>query len=125
MARTSKAARIRALSLRYPELGPSALARRVGCTPANASNVLKRFLDDHTEDDLRDFQTHKADILDALQHRCLESVTREKLTNASAVSLITGAAILEDKSRLIRGMPTGLDVHVLLDLMSVVRGDRK
>lgn len=121
----SKAREIRVLAMRYPELGPSALARRVGVSPQSAADTLKRFLGNHSEDDLRKFQQSKPDAYDALQLRCLESVTGAKMMKSSAMSLITGAAILEDKSRLIRGMPTNLDVHVLLDLMAVVRGDRE
>ena len=122
---TGAAKKIRALSVRYPELGPSALAKVVGCTPQTVSDVLKRFLGHRTEQELRDFQQNKPDVLDAIGQRCLGSITESKLRKASATSLVTAYAILEDKSRLIRGMPTGLDVHVLLDLMSVVRGDRK
>jgi hypothetical protein len=120
----ARAAQVRALALRYPELGPSALAKRVGCTPQSATSALKRFLANHSEDDLRSFQTSKADVYDAIQQRCLESVTASKLRKASATSLVTSAAILQDKSRIIRGMPTSLDVHVLIDILSEIRGDK-
>ena len=107
--------------MRYPELSTSAIAKRVGCTPQSASSALKRFLGNHSEDDLRLFQQGKADVYDALQQRCLGSVTESKMRKASAASLVTSAAILEDKSRIIRGMPTGLDVHVLMDIAAMIR----
>ena len=56
--------------------------------------------------------------------RALECITAKKLEKSSAAALTMVAGTAEDKSRLIRGMPTGLDVHVLLDIASMVRGDR-
>jgi len=119
-----RAAQVRALHMKYPELNTSQIARRVGCSPESASGVLKRFLGNNTQVSLRAFQSSKADVFDAVQQRCLESVTDKKLGKASLLQAVTSAAILEDKSRIIRGMPTGMDVHVLLDIASMIRGDR-
>jgi hypothetical protein len=124
MRKINRSAQIRVLHDRYPELGASALARRVGVSRQAARSVLTRFLSDTTEDELRQFQESKADIYDAVQQRCLGSVTSKKLSTASVGTLVTAAAILQDKSQILRGLPTGMDVHVLLDIAALVRGDR-
>jgi hypothetical protein len=119
-----RAAQVRVLATRYPELSHSAIARRVGCTPQSVSDVLKHFLGGHSEDDLRAFQTGKVNAYDSLQLRCLESVTSAKLDKSSAGTLVTAAAILQDKAQILKGLPTGMDVHVLMNVLSVVRGDK-
>lgn len=116
-----RAALIRRTKLRYPELSESEIARHVGCSPSNVHQVLKSFLVDRSEAELRDFQANKADIYDAVQMRALESVTQDKLRKSSAGSLVTVAAILEDKARLIRGQPTSLHVHALVDVLDMLR----
>ena len=123
MARQSKAPLIRKLATRYPELSHSAIARRVGCTPQNVSAALKKFLSGHDEEELRDFQLHKADVYDALNMRFLESVTPEKLEKVPAGTAIISAGILHDKAALMRGQATGINVEVLLDVAKLIRRD--
>jgi hypothetical protein len=118
-----RAAKIRRLATSYPELSQAAIAKRVGCTIGNVYGVLKRFLGDTSEGELREFQENKADVYDALQRQCLESVTQAKLTKTSAPALVTAAAILEDKARLVRGQATGINVQVLLDVAGMIRRD--
>ena len=109
--------------MRYPELNKPAIARQVGCSVQNVARVLSRFTE-HTQAEVEEFEVNKPGVLTAIQQRLLESVTPAKLNKTSAVGLITGFGILEDKRRLIMGLPTGMDVHVLLDLAAIVRGDR-
>jgi hypothetical protein len=78
---------------------------------------------DRTEAELHDFQANKADIYDAVQMRALASVTQAKLQKSSAPALVTAAAILEDKARLVRGQATGINVQVLLDIAEMIRRD--
>lgn len=120
-AKTGAAPRIRKMKLRHPELSHADIAKRVGCVPSNVTAVLKRFMGKGSEDNLRTFQENKADVYDALQHRLLSSITDAKLSKAPAVSLITGAAILEDKARLVRGLATGINVNVLMDVVEALR----
>ena len=112
---------IRSTKLRYPELSEAEIAKRVGCSPSNVHQVLTVFLHGHSERDLRDFQANKADIYDAVQMRALASVTQEKLRKSSAGSLVTVAAILEDKARLIRGQATSFHISALLDVLDLIR----
>jgi hypothetical protein len=109
------------MKMQYPDLGPSAIARTVGCTADNVSQVLRRFLGKGTKADLDDFQQNKADVYDALQHKLLASLTDEKISKTNAVSAITGAAILEDKARLVRGQATGINVSVLMDVVEAIK----
>lgn len=112
---------IRSTKLRYPELSEAEIAKRVGCSPSNVHQVLSVFLHGHSEQDLRDFQANKADIYDAVQMRALACVTQDKLRKSSAGSLVTTAAILEDKARLVRGQPTNLHVHALVEVLHALR----
>lgn len=112
---------IRRLKLRHPELTDSDIARKVGCRPSNVSGVLKTFLGDTSEDQLRDYQQNQADVFDSLSHRLLLSVTPEKIAKAKVMEAITGAAILIDKARLVRGQATGINVNVLMDVVEAMR----
>jgi hypothetical protein len=115
---------IRTTKLRYPELSEGEIAKRVGCSPSNVHQVLSVFLHGHSERELRDFQANKADIYDTVQMRALASVTQDKLRKSSAGSLVTVAAILEDKVRLIRGQATSINVHALVDVLDMLRERR-
>jgi hypothetical protein len=115
---------IRKLKLKYPELTDSEIARKVGCDPSNVSQVLKTFLGKHTSDDLRDYQDNQADIFDSVAMRLLSSVSQKKIDKTPAVQAITGAAILIDKARLVRGQATGINVNVLLDVAEAIRSKR-
>ena len=116
---------IRSIHVRYPELSEAQIAKRVGCSPSNVHQVLTPFLSGHSEQELRDFQANKADIYDAVQMRALASVTNAKLQKASATALVTAAAILEDKARLVRGQPTSLHVHALIDVLAAIKAKRE
>jgi predicted transcriptional regulator len=115
---------IRMLSVRYPELTQGDIARKVGCTTSNVSQVLSAFLDGRNSERLQDFQNQKAEVYDALQLRLLESVTHEKIANTKVMEAVTAAAILEDKARLVRGQATGINVSVLLDVAEAIRNRR-
>ena len=112
---------IRATHVRYPELSEAEIAKRVGCSPSNVHQVLSVFLHGHSEGELRDFQANKADIYDAVQMRALASVTQDKLRKSSATSLVTAAAILEDKARTTRGQPTSMHVQLLMEVCDLLR----
>jgi len=116
----SRAAMIRRIATSYPKITQRAIARRVGCSQQNVHKVLKRFLA-HSEKDLQDFQARKADVYDSLQLRFLESVTDEKIAKMAPKDAIIGAAILEDKARLVRGQATGINIQVLLDVAAMIR----
>ena len=112
---------VRKLKARYPELTTGEIAKRAGVSWNSAKDVLDRFLDNHSRDDLAQFQQSKAEIYDALQHRILDCVTRGKLAKTSAPALVTAAAILEDKARLVRGQATSINVNAIMDLAKLIR----
>lgn len=112
---------IRKMSLDYPEMSDTNIARVVGCSPQNVRGVLDSFLGNTSEESLRSFQENKADVYDALQHRLLLSLTQEKIDKSKPMEIITGAAILEDKARLVRGQATGINVSVLMDVVEAIR----
>lgn len=122
---TGVAPAVRRMKMRYPEMSEGQIAKRVGCDPANVHRVLKRFLGDHSAEDLKDFQENKAEIFDALQMRQLMSITDEVIAKAQLLPLVTASAILEDKARTIRGQATQINVSVLLDAVQAIRDMRK
>lgn len=99
----------------------SEIARRVGCNPHNVSYVLAKYLGKASQDELRAFQENKADIVDSVAHRVLSSVTDKKIAKMSGQSAITAFAILTDKSQLLRGLATGINVSVLMDVVDAIR----
>lgn len=119
--RDTFAPQIRYLYDKYPELSQAAISRRLGCSDKTVSRVLSEFLRGHTEDDLRQFQAQRADIYDAVQMRSLSSVTDDKLAKASALQLVTAAAILHDKAALCRGQATSITAVALLDVAQLMR----
>ena len=116
---------IRRLSLRYPELSDSEIARKVGCTPSNVSQVLAAFLKESTREELEDFQSNKADIYDVIQKQILGSISEAKILKAGLAETVTAAAILEDKARLVRGQATGINVNVLMDVVEAIKARRQ
>lgn len=119
--KTGAAPAIRKLKLKHPELTDSEIARTVGCSPSNVSVVLKAFLGANTRETLRDYQENQADVFESLAHRLLSSVTQEKIDKSKPMEAITGAAILIDKARLVRGQATGINVSVLMDVVEAIR----
>lgn len=125
-ANTGKAPAIRRMKLKYPELSEAQIAKQVGCSSVNVHNVLKRFLGKaHSTQELAEYQNAKADVYDALQMRYLMSITNAKINKTGVVALTTGAAILEDKARTIRGQATQINVSLIVDAMAAVREMRK
>jgi hypothetical protein len=120
-AKKGLAPSIRKMAVAYPELSNSEIARTVGCSPQNVSCVLETFLAGTSPETLRDFQENKADVYDAIQYKLLASLTQEKIDKSKPMEAITGAAILEDKARLVRGLATGINVSVLRDVVDAIR----
>ncbi len=112
---------IRQLHDRNPKMPPSVIAKKVGCAPGHVTDTLKRYLNGIQLSDLDEFRSDKPAIFEAIQHRTLASISDEHLANASYLQLVTGAAILEDKLRLMSGLPTSIHVTALVDLAEVLR----
>ena len=123
-ARTGVAPKIRALKDRYPEMSELKIAKRVGCSPSNVHVVLSKYLSDMGEDDLRHYQDHKADVFDAIAMRSLLSITPAKLEKASAPALMMVAGTAFDKSQTVKGLATGINVSVLLDVVEAIKQRR-
>jgi len=119
--KTGKAPAIRRLKTKFPEMSELAIARRVGCSPGNVHTVLSAYLGTATEDDLRAFQINRADVFDAITMRSLLSVTQDKLEKSPALALATIAGIAHDKSQVLRGQATGINVTVLMDAVEAIR----
>ena len=124
-AHTGAAEHIKLLHDRYPALGASAIANKVGCDESTVRDVvIARYSRNCSLEHLRQFQANEADILDAIREETLASITGEKIANATYLQLVTGAAILMDKSRLLQGQPTSIHVHALMDVAAMIREKR-
>jgi len=121
---TGAAEHIRLLHDRFPQMGNTTIANKVGCDESTVRDVLARYARHCSLEELRSFQANEADIIDAIREQSLASITPDKLANASYLQLVTGSAILMDKSRLIRGQPTSIHVTALLDVAEMLRERR-
>jgi hypothetical protein len=121
---TGAAEHIRLLHDRYPKLGNTAIANKVGCDESTVRDVLARYTRNCSLETLREFQANETDILDAIRQQTLASITCEKLEKANFLQLVTGAAILLDKSRLLNGQPTSIHVTALVDLVGLLRSEQ-
>ena len=117
----SRASMIRKIAAKYPELSQGDIAKRVGCSPQNVSEVLAKFLADTSPEYLDDYQANKPAVFEALQYRTLASITQEDITNSSFMQRVTAAAILQDKIALMRGQPTAIHAHLLVDVLDMLR----
>lgn len=115
------AQKIRKLKSRYPEMSNGAIAKRVGCSTANVSCVLAKYLGDFGEDDLAQYKENKADVWDSLAMRAVLSITSKKLEKSSAAQLSIIAGTAFDKSQISRGQATGINVVALLDVVEAIR----
>ena len=121
-ANTGAARAIRATKLKYPELTNSQIAKRVKCDPANVQRVLERFLgNSNTTQDLRDYQNQKADVWESVAMKAVMSIDDAKLSKSSAAQLMMVAGTAFDKSQLVRGQATQVNVTVLLDAVQAIR----
>jgi hypothetical protein len=121
MGKTGAAPMIRKLAVQNPELTHAEIARVVGCTPQNVDCVLDTFLGKYSRDQLQDYQANTADVFDSLGYRMLSSITQDKIDKTKPMEAVTAAAILFDKSRLVRGQATGINVNVMLDLVEAIK----
>jgi hypothetical protein len=116
---------IRKAKLQYPELTNSQIAKRVGCDPSNVTRVLARFLgNNNTAQDLQDYKEHKGDIWDSVAMRAVMSIDDAKLHKSSASQLMMVAGIAFDKSQLVHGQATQINVSVLTNLLDEARAER-
>lgn len=120
-----RAQQIRALYDTYPGMPPTVIARKVDTSPANVTQVIARYVKATTPEQLRDFQAHKADIYDAIQCETLSSITPTHYEKASLLQLVTAAAIMEDKKRLVSGEPTSFHVTALIDVLTELRKHKR
>jgi IS30 family transposase len=121
-ANTGAGDRAIALKLKYPDLSAGQIAKAVGCNPSNVHRVLERFKT--RLDDLQDYKEYKGDIWDSVAMRAVKSIDDAKLQTATAVQLATVAGIAFDKSQLVHGLATQVNVSVLLDLVQAARDMR-
>ncbi len=99
--------------------------RHIGRELKRSPHAIARLL--RTPDAVNEVAIEKvklADIFERLTHQTLESITLRDIEKASFLQRVTGAAIMVDKTQLLRGGPTAIvDVRVLMDLASLIRRD--
>jgi hypothetical protein len=123
---TGVAPEIRRLATRFPELSERAIAQKVGCDPSNVHKVLARFRSNSFP--VEDFEAIQANLPDAIASvklRILMSLDDEVIAKAPLQQRVVAYGILSDKEALLRGQPTGMDVHVLVDAVRQCRDMRR
>ena len=98
-----------------------ATARALGRVPP----TLKRFL--RAPEIAKEISIQReelANLFDAITQRTLRGVTDEDIRKSSLLQKMTSAGISIDKALLLRGQATStVDIHVLMEIMAIVRGD--
>ncbi len=98
------------------------IARELQRSPHTVARLLK------TPEVIAEVATQKMELADLYEKLCrdtLESITTKTIQDASLQQRAVSAGIFTDKSRLLRGESTSnLDVHLLLEIAALVRGDR-
>ena len=93
------------------------IANLTGC---DKSNVTCRLAEANIES-LNNFSTYKDKAFEYLQRKVLNDITDAEVKRLNPLQRITGAAILEDKIRAIRGQATDIIEHrqLTIDLSKV------
>jgi hypothetical protein len=78
----------------------------------------------NTAQDLQDYKEHKGDIWDSVAMRAVMSIDDAKLHKSSASQLMMVAGIAFDKSQLVHGQATQINVSVLTNLLDEARAER-
>ncbi len=110
------------IAYRKKNLTLEEIAKLTGCT---RQNVQQRFAAANLEG-LERFQEHKDRVLEAKQSEIVNQLTDAKVKGMSGLQLITGAAILEDKIRAIRGQASEIidHRHLVVDLGKAIEAMR-
>ena len=116
-----RAAMVRRLKDRFPEMSAYRIAKRVGCSENSARSALRTYLGKSSQADLELYQANKADAWDAIGMRSLGFITDKKLIKTSAQALGLLAAVSVDKAQLLRGQATSINVVALMDVAQMIR----
>jgi hypothetical protein len=100
------------LYYRSKNLSTTEIAKLTGC---DHSNIVRR-LQSVKLQSLQNFSTYKDQVFEHKQREVLNSLTDVKIKAMSGLQAITGAAILEDKIRIIRGQATDIVDHRVLQV---------
>jgi len=89
------------------------IAEKYEVKPSAICNMIARYKAE--QGDLEEFRANKANIMEHIQGKLLSSVSEDNPKEAQ--SLVTSAAILEDKIRLERNQATS---HSILDVRALI-----
>lgn len=97
------------------------IAEKYEVKPSAICNMIARYKAEQA--DLEEYRNNKANIMEHIQGKLLSSVSQDNPKEAQ--SLVTSAAILEDKIRLERGQSTvntTVDIRALIASVQVPQG---
>jgi len=100
------------LAYRKKGLSSSEIGAIVGCS---SQNVLARLAAEEIET-LDNFRDNKDTVFEHLQRKVVKTIGDDQLKSMSGLQLITGAAILQDKIQVIRGLSSEIIDHRVLTL---------
>jgi hypothetical protein len=113
--------RERAKVLRASGKTPTAIARGMN----RSHHTLQKFLNrPETREQVAVQRQELAGMFDGVAHRIVDSVNDTDIQKSNLVQKMTSAGIAVDKAAILRNeLPQSIDVHVLLHLAAIVRGD--
>jgi len=87
--------------------------------------AIKRHLDTpEAIEQVREERTELVELYRQKARDCVAAIDDEKIARASALQLATSSGILLDKSLLLSGQPTSINVVALVDVLDVLRAQR-
>lgn len=99
--KNSKSREIIELATQFPDMTPTQIGNKVGCSHSNVIQCLQRY--GINQEALETYKGNRAEVFAGLQERILSSLTPDDLKKTPAIQRITAAGILYDKERLERG----------------------
>ena len=100
------------LAYKKKGLSHSEIGKVVGCSEQNVSKRIQSM----ELESLSNFRDNKDHVFEHLQRKIVKSIGDGQLNSMSGLQLITGAAILQDKIQVIRGLSSEIVDHRVLTL---------
>ena len=95
---------------------------RIAKAVGRSRNSIKHHLEDpEVVDMVRNERTELVELYKDRARACVVAIDDDKIARSSALQLATSSGILLDKSLLLAGRPTSINVTVLVDMLDAIR----
>lgn len=107
------------IKLHKKGLSTSQIGKIQGCSHSNIVQVLHRYGIEQGE--IKDYKENQTDIFYGIQHRIAKSITDEEIKKAPLGVKFMGLGVAFDKTRLLEGQASAINVNVLVDVLETIR----